>query len=116
MSKVNQVLFLNPKEANDPVITKSTGQTTAVMYIGSPSPELGSAAISDYLTRIVQPLLATVDGVASQDILGGQTFAMGIWLDPPRMAARGISTEDIAAAIRVNNFQAAPGQVKGYFT
>src|SRR6516162_5819016 len=116
MAKVNQVRYLIPKEANDPIITKSTGQTTAVMYIGFASPELSSAAISDYLTRVVQPLLATVDGVASADILGGQTFAMRLWLDPARMAARGISASDVAAAIRANNFQSAPGQAKGFFT
>jgi multidrug efflux pump len=116
MSKVQQVKFQLPKESQDPVIIKSTGQTTAVMYIGFASPELSSAAISDYLTRVVQPLLATVDGVASADILGGQTFAMRLWLDPSRMAARGISAGDVAAAIRANNFQSAPGQAKGYFT
>jgi multidrug efflux pump len=116
MAKVQQVKFQLPKESQDPVIIKSTGQTTAVMYIGFASPELSSAAISDYLTRVVQPLLATVDGVASADILGGQTFAMRLWLDPARMAARGISASDVAAAIRANNFQSAPGQAKGYFT
>jgi multidrug efflux pump len=71
-----------PTAAQDPIIIKATGQTTAVMYIGFASPTLQSAAISDYLTRVVQPLLATVDGVASADILGGQTFAMRLWLDP----------------------------------
>jgi multidrug efflux pump len=116
MAKVQQVKFQLPKESQDPVIIKSTGQTTAVMYIGFASPELSSAAISDYLTRVVQPLLATVDGVSSADILGGQTFAMRLWLDPARMAARGISASDVAAAIRANNFQSAPGQAKGYFT
>src|SRR5437588_1748121 len=116
MAKVQQVKYLMPQAAQDPVILKSTGQTTAVMYIGFSSPELSSAAISDYLTRVVQPLLATVDGVASADILGGQTFAMRLWLDPARMAARGISASDVAAAIRANNFQSAPGQAKGYFT
>jgi multidrug efflux pump len=116
MSKVNQVKYLIPKEANDPVIVKTTGAGFAVMYLGFASPELSSPAISDYLTRVVQPLLATVDGVASADILGGQTFAMRLWLDPNRLAARGISAEDVAAAIRANNFQAAPGQAKGYFT
>ena len=40
MAKVNQVKYLLPREANDPVITKSTGQTTAVMYIGFSSPSL----------------------------------------------------------------------------
>src|SRR6476661_2541983 len=116
MAKVQQVKFQLPKESQDPVIIKSTGQTTAVMYIGFASPELSSAAISDYLTRVVQPLLATVDGVASADILGGQTFAMRLWLDPAQMAARGISAADVSAAIRANNYQSAPGQAKGYFT
>ena len=115
LSKVNSVKYLIPKEANDPIILKSTGQTTAVMYLGFSSDELSGSAISDYLTRVVQPILSTVDGVASADILGGQTFAMRIWLDPARMAGRGVSPDDIAAAIRANNFQAAAGQAKGYF-
>ncbi|MBO0735267.1 MAG: multidrug efflux RND transporter permease subunit [Alphaproteobacteria bacterium] len=116
MAKAQQVKYLIPKEAQDPIITKSTGQTTAVMYIGFASKELSGAAISDYLTRVVQPLLATVDGVASADILGGQSFAMRLWLDPARMAARGISADDVATAILANNYQSAPGQAKGFFT
>jgi multidrug efflux pump len=116
MAKVQQVKYLIPGGAQDPVITKSTGQTTDVMYIGFASSQLSSAAISDYLTRVVQPLLVTVPGVASADILGGQTFAMRVWLDPARMAARGISASDVAAAIQANNYQSAPGQAKGYFT
>src|SRR5829696_2495437 len=116
MAKVQQVKYLMPQQAQDPVILKSTGQTTAVMYIGFSSSELSSAAISDYLTRVAQPLLSTVDGVASADILGGQTFAMRLWLDPAEMAARGISAGDVAAAIRANNYQSAPGQAKGFYT
>src|SRR3954451_17667085 len=116
MAKVQQVKYLMPAQAQDPIILKSTGQTTAVMYIGFSSAELQSAAISGYLTRVVQPLMSTVDGVASADILGGQTFAMRLWLDPAQMAARGISATDVAAAIRANNYQAAPGQAKGFFT
>src|SRR3954451_1699817 len=116
MAKVQQVKYLMPQQAQDPVILKSTGQTTAVMYIGFSSSELSSAAISYYMPRVVQPLLSTVDGVASADILGGQTFAMRLWLDPARMAARGISANDVALAIRANNYQSAPGQAKGFYT
>src|SRR5208337_3562998 len=57
-----------------------------------------------------------VEGVASADVIGGQTFAMRIWLDPVRMAARGLSAAEVSAAIRANNYQTAPGQQKGYFT
>ena len=116
MAKVQQVKNQLPREANDPVILKSTGETIAVMYIGFYSDELQSAAIADYLTRVVQPLFTTVEGVAQAEILGGQTFAMRVWLDPVRMAARGISAADVAQALRANNVQSAPGQVKGYFT
>jgi multidrug efflux pump len=116
MSKVQQVKYLIPKEANDPIIIKSTGETTDIMYIGFSSPQLSGAAITDYLSRVVQPLLATVDGVAAAEILGGQTFAMRVWLDPLKMAARGVTAADVAAAIQANNFQSAPGQAKGYFT
>ncbi|MCL2715357.1 MAG: efflux RND transporter permease subunit [Alphaproteobacteria bacterium] len=116
MAKVNSVKYLIPKESNDPIVTKSTGQTTAVMYIGFSSSELSGPSISDYLTRVVQPVLSTVDGVASADILGGQNFAMRLWLDPVRMAGRNVSATDVAAAIAANNFQAAAGQTKGYLT
>src|SRR6185437_14352539 len=116
MAKVQQVKFLIPAEAQDPVIVKQTGQTIDIMYIGFASNTVQNAAIADYLSRVVQPLMATIPGVAQAEILGGQTFAMRIWLDPARMAARGISADDVAVALRANNFQAAPGQRKGYFT
>src|SRR4030081_1548667 len=114
-AKVNAVKYLTPKKSNDPIVTKTTGQTTAVMYLGFSSDELSGSAISDYLTRVVQPILSTVNGVASADILGGQTFAMRLWLDPMGMAGRNVSPNDVSAAILANNFQAAAGQTKGYF-
>src|SRR4051794_4487915 len=116
MAKVQQVKYQIPQEANDPIILKATGDTTAVMYMGFSSPELTGPAITDYLTRVVQPLLATVPGVAQAEILGGQPFAMRIWLDPNKLAARGISAAEVNAAIRANNYQSAPGQAKGYYT
>ena len=116
MAKVQQVKYLIPKQANDPVITKTTGQSLSIIYLSFSSSELSAAAISDYLTRVVQPLISTIDGVAAANIFGGQTFAMRVWLDPDRMAARGISADDVSDAIRSNNFQSAPGQARGYFT
>src|ERR1700751_2207373 len=115
LAKVNSVKYLIPKESNDPIVTKTTGQTTAVMYIGFSNGGLSGRATSDFLTRGVRPVMWTVDGVASADILGGQTFAMRLWLDPVKMAGRGISPGDVQAAIQANNFQAGAGQAQGYF-
>ena len=64
---------------------------------------------------MVQPQFSSIDGVASVQLYGGQKLAMRVWLDPNRMAARGISAGQLADALRANNVQAAPGQAKGLY-
>ena len=115
LSKVNQVKYVLPREALDPVVTKQTGDSTALLYMSFNSNVLTPAQITDYLTRVVQPKLQTIDGVANAQILGGQTFAMRVWLDPDRMAARGVTPADVRAALAANNFTSAAGQIKGDF-
>jgi len=116
LSKVNQVRGLLPRDANDPVVVKQTGQGYALMYLSFNSDVMSASQITDYLTRIVQPRLQTVDGVANAQILGGQTFAMRIWLDPTRMASLGVTANDVRAALAANNFTTAAGEVKSDYT
>ncbi|MDB5596954.1 MAG: acriflavin resistance protein [Hyphomicrobiales bacterium] len=116
LSKVNQVRGALPREANDPIVVKQTGQGYALMYMSFNSKVLTPSQITDYLTRVVQPKLQTLDGVGNAQILGGQTFAMRVWLDPNRMAARGVTPADVKAALAANNFTSAAGQIKGDFT
>ncbi len=116
LSKVNQVRGLLPREANDPVIVKQTGQGFALMYMSFNSSVMTASQITDYLTRVVQPRLQTVDGVANAQILGGQVFAMRIWLNPTKMAALGVTPNDVRAALAANNFTSAPGEVKSDYT
>ena len=116
LAKIQQVKNVLPKEAIDPAVVKQTGDATALMYLSFNSKVLSASQIADYLTRVVQPRLQTVDGVASADILGGQTFAMRIWLDPDKMTALGVTPIDVRNALTINNFTSAAGQVKGDFT
>ena len=115
LSKVNQVIGVLPREANDPVVVKQTGDGYALMYLSFLSDVMSSSQITDYLTRVVQPKLQTMNGVANAQILGGQTFAMRIWLDPNKMAALGVTPNDVQLALNANNFTSAPGQIKGDF-
>ncbi|MEG6509777.1 efflux RND transporter permease subunit [Methyloligella sp. 2.7D] len=115
LSKIAQVKSILPREANDSVVTKQTGDSTALMYLSFSSDVMNSSQITDYLTRVVQPQLQTVGGVASAEILGGETFAMRIWLDPDKMAALGVTPLDVSQALSNNNYTSAPGQVKGQF-
>ena len=113
LSKINQVKSTLPREANDPIVVKTTGQGFALMYLSFTSATMSQPQITDYLTRVVQPGLQTLDGVGDAQILGGQNFAMRIWLDPQRMAARGVTPADVRVALAANNFTSAAGQVKG---
>ena len=116
LSEINQVRSQLPRDANDPIVIKQTGQGYALMYMSFNSKNMTSAQITDYITRVVQPRLQTIDGVGSAQILGGQTFAMRIWLDPNKMAARGVTAADIRNALTTNNFTSAAGQIKSDFT
>lgn len=113
LAKVQQVKYRLPAGANDPVITKMTDGASAVQYIAFVSDTLPVPQITDFAARIAQPLITAVPGVASAEISGGQTLAMRVWIDPIRLAARGLSAGDIAAALRANNVQSAPGRLKG---
>ena len=115
MAKVNQVRYKLPEQAYDPVIERSAGEATAVAYVGFSSKTLSAPALSEYLTRVVEPMFTTIDGVAKVEVFGGQKMAMRLWLDSDRLAGRGLTAADVADAVRRNNYQAAPGKVKGQY-
>ena len=115
MAKVNQVRYKLPAGAFDPVIERSAGDSTAVAYVGFASDTVSAAQLTDYLARVVQPMFSTIDGVAKVETFGGQQLAMRLWIDPARLAARGLTASDVATAVRRNNYQAAPGKIKGQF-
>ncbi|ALK09782.1 efflux RND transporter permease subunit [Blastochloris viridis] len=113
LSKVQQVKYRLPQGAFDPVVTKITDGASAVQYVAFISETLTIPQITDFVTRVGQPLVTSVKGVASADFAGAQALAMRVWLDPVKLAARNLTAGDVAAALRANNVQAAPGQLEG---
>ncbi len=67
--------------------------------------------ISNYITNNFLDDLKRTTGVGEARIFGAQDYAMRIWLRPDRMAQLGITTSDIAAAIRAQNTQYAAGKI-----
>lgn len=115
MSKVQQTINQLPKEAQQPVILKKSDSSTALMYISLDSKEMTPQQITDYATRVVQPQLQTVDGVAKAEILGGATYSMRIFLNPIKMAALNVTPADVSAVLASNNFLTAAGNTKSEY-
>ncbi|RJG11817.1 multidrug efflux RND transporter permease subunit [Pseudomonas cavernicola] len=115
LAKANEVKNQLPQDAEDPVLSKEAADASALMYISFYSDELSNPQITDYLSRVIQPKLATLPGMAEAEILGNQVFAMRLWLDPVKLAAYGITASDVNDAVRKNNFLSAAGEMKGQY-
>lgn len=115
LSKVNAVRSDLPREAFDPVVERIASDATGLAYIDYSSNSLSPSQVTDFLVRVVQPALQAVDGVARAQILGAQSFAMRIWLDPGRMASLEVTASDVIEALERNNFTSAAGEIKGGF-
>src|SRR5690606_27703005 len=109
LAKANAVKNKLPQNAEDPVLSREAADSTALMYISFYSDELTNPQITDYLSRVIQPKLATLPGMAEAQIMGNQVFAMRLWLDPVKMAAHGVTASDLTSAVRRYNFLAAAG-------
>jgi multidrug efflux pump len=104
-----------PADAQDPVITSTTGDSTALMYIAFYSNDLEVPQITDYLTRVVQPKLQALSGVGKAELLG-RKFALRAWLDPERLSAVDMTPQEVVQVLLQNNYQAAVGNTEGKYT
>lgn len=113
-AKVDQVRNDLPPEAEVPTIdVVSADSEFASAYLSFSSDILQQNEITEFLVRVVEPRLASIEGVQTAEILGGRTFAMRIWLKPDRMAAMNVTPVQVRQALAANNFLAAPGSTKG---
>ena len=67
--------------------------------------------MSNYLDVYVRDALKRVPGVADVQIFGERKFSMRLWLDPERMASRGLTAPDVVSALQEQNVEVAAGQV-----
>jgi multidrug efflux pump len=90
---------------------KSTPDITMVVHLVSPSGRYGMDYLRNYGVLNVKDRLARIPGVGQVLIWGGGEYAMRIWLDPQKVAQRGLSANDVVNAVRGENVQAAAGVV-----
>jgi multidrug efflux pump len=112
-ARLQQVRAELPAEAEPPTIELiRADRPYATFYLSFTSQEFGIPALTDYLTRNVQPRLTTIPGVQRSGVEAGQTPAMRIWISPQRLNELNLTPGDIYLALQRNNFVAAIGQVK----
>ncbi len=95
------------------VTVNKTGDSNILMVaFVSTDGSMDKQDISDYVASNIQDPLSRIDGVGQVDAYGSQ-YAMRIWLDPNKLIAYSLTTEDVVSAIQSQNTQVAVGQVGG---
>ena len=120
-TKVNSVLNQLPAGSQIPTLQELSGSGAYLMYLNYSGKDYTQQQITDYLTRVVQPAINSVKGIGLTSILppgggpNGNTFAMRIWLQPTKMAEFGISPEEVARALKANDYVSAIGRLRATY-
>ena len=112
-NRVAQAEARLPEEVRRQGITtvKSSPDLTMVVHLVSPNGRYDANYLRNYVLLNVKDRLARIEGVGQVQTWGGGEYAMRVWLDPQKVAQRGLSASDVVEAIRGQNVQAAAGVV-----
>ncbi len=91
--------------------TKTSPDLLMVVHLFSPDSRYDDIYVRNYATLQVRDVLARLEGVGQVRIFGSGDYAMRIWLDPNKVAAKGLTASEVVAAIREQNVQVAAGGV-----
>ncbi|MBB6502557.1 efflux RND transporter permease subunit [Pedobacter cryoconitis] len=112
-NRVTKATSLLPEEVIKAGITttKQLSSEAFSFLLYSNNPEYDQKFLDNYLRINIMPQLKRVNGVGGTEIYGNQEYAMRIWLKPDAMASQGLVPDDILAALKEQNIEAAPGKL-----
>jgi len=112
-ARLSQIRFELPPGAQDPVVSVSRADRPfAVFYLNVHSDGIELSRVTDYLTRQVNPVLNSIEGVQRVGIEGARTPAMRVWLNAEALQVFNLSASDVYQALATNNTIATMGYVE----
>ena len=110
--RVSRVRGQLPDDVDEPVISKVEADANAIMWLAFYSDRHDALEITDFADRFVRDRLQTIPGVASVIIGGEREYAMRIWLETRRLAAYGVTVQDVENALRRRNVEIPGGRIE----
>src|SRR5258705_7381677 len=110
-NRVSQAEPRLPEEVRRLGLTTVKGATdlTMVVHLVSPNERYDMTYLRNYAVLNIKDRLARVEGVGQVLLFGSGDYSMRVWLDPRKVAERGLSATDVVNEIRAQNVQAAAG-------
>jgi hydrophobe/amphiphile efflux-1 (HAE1) family protein len=114
-NRVNQALPRLPDVTRNLGVTtvKSSPDLTMVVHLTSPTGRYDMLYLRNYALLNVKDQLAKLQGVGDVQLFGSGDYAMRVWLNPQKIAERGLTPQEVVAAIQRQNVQVAAGVIGG---
>lgn len=112
-NRVTTILDELPEEVIRAGVTTEKEVNSMLMYLNitSTDPSQDEQFIYNFTDINILQELKRLDGVGRAEIMGQKEYSMRVWLDPQKMAAYNISTEEVISSLQKQNISAAPGKV-----
>ncbi|MBI4183556.1 MAG: efflux RND transporter permease subunit [Proteobacteria bacterium] len=110
--RVSRVRRQLPDDIEEPVVSKVEADAQPTIYLAFSSNRHSPLDVTDYADRYVKDRLQNLTGVANVRIFGERRYAMRIWLDRGRLAAFGLTPQDVEDALRRQNVEIPSGRIE----
>ena len=112
-NRVSQALSRLPEDVRRQGVTTQKQSPTFLMvvHLTSPQGKYDTLYLRNYARLHVKDRLSRITGVGDAQVFGGGDYAMRAWLDPDRIASRGLTAGDVVRAMREQNVQVSAGQL-----
>ncbi|MDP3670269.1 MAG: efflux RND transporter permease subunit [Telluria sp.] len=112
-NRIQRALPRLPEEVRQIGVTavKTSPNLTMVVHLVSPTGRYDDVYLRNYAVLNVKDQLARIQGMGDVQLFGAGDYAMRVWLDPQKVAARGMTAADVVGAIREQNVQVAAGVI-----
>ncbi len=115
--KVSQAARNLPKDIDGlPTVSKADANSDAILSMTIQSDKRGVTDLSDFAENVIADRIQTIPGVSSVQIQGQRKYAMRIRIDPNKLAAYGLTSQDIVAALNTENVELPSGKLTGAAT
>ncbi|HMP94515.1 MAG TPA: efflux RND transporter permease subunit, partial [Phnomibacter sp.] len=112
--KVSQAVRELPNDLEQPpVVSKSDGFGESIISMAVRSNTRNQLEITEFANNVLVDRLQTIPGVSGIQIWGEKRYAMRVWLQPDKMVARGVTANEISAALARENVELPTGKISG---
>ncbi len=101
-----------PEDVDEPVVAKREADAQPIIWMSLESDRHSSLELSDTADRIVKDRLQSLPGISEIRIFGERRYAMRVWVDPVRLAAYGLTVQDVETALRAQNVEIPAGRIE----